>query len=121
MSLKDCEIKYTKGRDLEKAKQSLKTIHESTTAPAGVKSLASLRYAAILLDEGNKDLAIKVYSEVNECNFCDPYIKELSGLLMVRTIMTDEKLSGEQNLADKFLKIENKAIIRFTLIILYID
>jgi hypothetical protein len=100
--------------DLEKAKQSLKTIHESSTAPYGVKSLASLRYASILLDEGNKELAIKVYSEINQCNFCDSYIKELSGLLMVRTIMTDEKLSVEQNLADKFLKIENNSkILRY--------
>jgi hypothetical protein len=100
--------------DIEKAKQFLKTIHDSSSAPSGVKSLASLRYAAILLDEGKKDLAINVYNEINQCSFCDSYIKELSGLLMVRTIMTDEKLSEEQNLSDKFLKIENNSkILRY--------
>jgi hypothetical protein len=100
--------------DIEKAKQSLKTIHESTTAPAGVKSLASIRYAAILLEQGDKDLAIKVYQDINDCNFCDAYIRELSGLLMVRTIMTDDKFLNEQNLVDKFLKIENNSkILRY--------
>ena len=100
--------------DIEKTKQTLKTIHESSTAPSGVKSLASIRYAGILLDEGNKEEAIKVYKEVNDCNFCDNYIKELSGLLMVRTIMTDDNLVGDENLADKILKIENNSkILRY--------
>jgi len=100
--------------DIEKTKQTLKIIHESTTAPSGVKSLASIRYAGILLDEGNKEEAIKVYKDVNDCRFCDNYIKELSGLLMVRTIMTDDNLVGDEKLGDKILKIENNSkILRY--------
>lgn len=100
--------------DVEKTKQTLKTIHESSTAPSSVKSLASMRYAGILLDEGNKEEAIRVYKDVNDCNFCDSYIKELSGLLMVRTMMTDEALSNDENLSDKILKVENNSkILRY--------
>lgn len=102
--------------DIAKAKQTLKSIHESSTAPSGIKSLASLRYAGILLDESNKSEAIKVYREVNECRFCDNYIKELSGLLMVRTIMTDDTLMNDANLSNQILEIENKSkILRYYL------
>jgi len=100
--------------DIEKAKKNLKEIYDSSSAPSGVKSLASLRYAGILLEENKKSEAIKVYGEVNKCRFCDNYIKELAGLLMVRTLMTEEDAIKQNDLSEKILTIENNSkILRY--------
>lgn len=100
--------------DIEKAKINLKKIYDSASAPSGVKSLASLRYAGILLEENKKNEAINVYSQVNQCRFCDNYIKELAGLLMVRTLMNDEDISDKTDLSEKILAIENNSkILRY--------
>jgi len=100
--------------DIEKAKQNLKKIYDSASAPSGVKSLASLRYAGILLEENKKNEAINVYSQVNQCRFCDNYIKELAGLLMVRTLMNDEDITDKADLSEKILAIENNSkILRY--------
>ena len=100
--------------DIEKAKKNLKKIYDSSSAPSGVKSLASLRYAGILLEEGKKSEAVDVYSEVNKCRFCDNYIKELSGLLMVRTLMNDEEAVNKVDLSEKILAVENNSkILRY--------
>ena len=100
--------------DIEKAKKNLKKIYDSSSAPSGVRSLASLRYAGILLEEGKKSEAINVYSEVNKCRFCDNYIRELSGLLMVRTLMNDEEAVNKTDLSEKILAVENNSkILRY--------
>jgi len=100
--------------DIEKAKKNLKEIYDSSSAPNGVKSLASLRYAGILLEENKKSEAINVYSEVNKCRFCDNYIKELAGLLMVRTLMTEEEALTKIDLSEKILAVENNSkILRY--------
>jgi hypothetical protein len=100
--------------DIEKAKKNLKEIYDSSSAPNGVKSLASLRYAGILLEENKKNEAINVYSEVNKCRFCDNYIKELAGLLMVRTLMTEEEALTKIDLSEKILAVENNSkILRY--------
>ncbi len=100
--------------DIEKAKKNLKEIYDSSSAPNGVKSLASLRYAGILLEENKKSEAINVYSEVNKCRFCDNYIKELAGLLMVRTLMTEEEALTKTDLSEKILAVENNSkILRY--------
>jgi hypothetical protein len=100
--------------DIEKAKKNLKEIYDSSSAPSGVKSLASLRYAGILLEENKKSEAINVYAEVNKCRFCDNYIKELAGLLMVRTLMTEEEALTKTDLSEKILTVENNSkILRY--------
>ena len=95
--------------DIEKSKKILIDISESSAAPSGVKSLALMRYAAILLDDGNKDEAIKIYKNLSKCFNCDSYIKELSGLLMARTLLTDEKLLNDEDYLKAIVEIENSA------------
>lgn len=95
--------------DIEKSKKILKDISESSVAPSGVKSLASMRYAAILLDDGNKEEAIKIYKNLSKCLDCDNYIKELSGLLMARTILTDDRLINDEDYLKNIVEIENTA------------
>ena len=100
--------------DMEKTKKTLKSIHDSSSAPSGVKSLASMRYAGIMIQEGKKAEAIKIYQDVNDCNFCDDYIKELAGLLLVRTIMTDDIVDNKEKIAQQILDIENNSkILRY--------
>lgn len=97
--------------DVEKSKKSLKQIYDSSNAPNGVWSLASLRYAGILIDEGNKEEAINIYKKIADCSFCDAYIKDLGGLLFARTILTDNNLIENKNTLNDILKIENNAKI----------
>ena len=64
--------------------------------------------------ENKKSEAINVYSEVNKCRFCDNYIKELAGLLMVRTLMTEEEALTKIDLSEKILAVENNSkILRY--------
>jgi hypothetical protein len=93
--------------EIEKAKENLKTIYEAQSAPSGVKSLASLRYAALLLEEGKKSEAAKIYAEVNDCNSCDDYVKDLAGLLAVKVWMSDEAEVKKEDLSARIEKIEN--------------
>lgn len=95
----------------DKAKAELEKIVNSSV-PSGVKSLASLRYAAFLLEQKDFKGAKKIYSNIRNCRFCDDYVRDLSSLLLVRTIISDkEELSNRENLMAKILKIEKEAKI----------
>ena len=93
--------------NLEEAKKNLQEIYEAKSAPSGVRSLASLRYAALLLNEGKKAESAKIYFEVSGCGSCDAYIKDLAGLLAVRTWLSDESEMKKEDLAARIEKIEN--------------
>ena len=100
--------------DLPKAKESLVKIYEAKSAPNGVKSLASLRYAAILLDENNKAEAVKVYQNIAACGGCDPYIKDLASLLAIKVWISDENEIKKDDLIARIEKIEAKSkILRY--------
>jgi hypothetical protein len=93
--------------NVEEAKNDLKQIYNAKSAPSGVKSLASLRLAAILLEEGNKQDSAKIYLEVSSCRSCDVFIKDLGGLLAVRTWLSDEAELNKDDLSARIEKIEN--------------
>ncbi len=88
----------------EKAKEELKNIIGAATAPLGVKSIASLRYASIILGEGKKDEALKIYQEVNDCGLCNEYVRDLSGLLLARILVAEN--AADKDLPERLLKIE---------------
>lgn len=91
--------------NLEKSKEGLKLIYESS-APNGVKSLASLRYAALLLDENKKAEAAAIYEKISQCGGCNLYVKDLGGLLAVKTWLSDEEESKKEDLLTRIEKIE---------------
>lgn len=95
--------------DREKAKENLKKIYDAKTAPSGVRSLASLRYASMLFDEGKKAEAGEIYAEINDCGSCDSYIQDLSGLLAVKTWMSDKEEVQKADLSERIEDIENSA------------
>ncbi len=97
--------------DLAKAQESLKKIYETESAPGGVRSLAGLRYAGLLLNEGKSVEAIKVYQTINECGSCDSYAKDLAGLLLVKFWIMDASENNKEDLGARIEKIENKSKI----------
>lgn len=97
--------------EVEKSKELLKNIVESSSAPSGVKSIASLRYAAFLLEDGKKAEAEKIYADVNQCRLCDNYVSDLAGLLLVKLWMLDEMEMQKADLVFRITKIEDKSTI----------
>ena len=91
--------------NLEKSKEGLKLIYESS-APNGVKSLASLRYAALLLDENKKAEAAAIYEKISQCGGCNVYVKDLGGLLAVKVWISDETEFQKDDLLARIEKIE---------------
>lgn len=100
--------------DIEKAKKNLKKIYETKSAPNGIRSLASLRYAAFLLDEKKKTEAAEIYENISYCSGCDPYIRDLSRLLLVRVLASNGSEIKQENLIARIEKIEAKSrILRY--------
>ncbi len=97
--------------DIAKAKANLKEIYDAKSAPNGVRSLASLRYAGLFFEEGNKVEAAKIYQEINECGSCDDYIRDLAGLLAVKVWVSEESELKQEDLITRIEKIENKATV----------
>ncbi len=100
--------------NIEKAKENLQKIVESASAPSGVKSLASLRYAAFLLAEGKQTDAAELYLKVSNCSSCDDYIQNLAAFLAVKVWMSNESELQKNDLAERIEKIENKtSVLRY--------
>ena len=78
---------YQEKGDIEKTKETLENIYNSNSAPNGVKSIASLRLAAILMQSDQKLEALKIYQNINNNGNYDQYIRELAGLLEVKTLV----------------------------------
>ncbi len=97
--------------ELEKAKEKLKKIAEDNSAPSGIKSLASLRYAAFLLEENKKSEAVKIYLEVANCRSCEDYARDLAKLLAVKVWMSDESELQKADLNERIKKLEDSAKI----------
>ena len=93
--------------DEAKARAELQKIYDAKLAPSGVRSLASLRLAALYFNEGNRVEADKIYLEISECGSCDTYLRDLAGLLLVKSWMSDEAEVNKDDLAARVEKVEN--------------
>ncbi len=86
------------------AKQNLQKIYDTKFAPSGVKGLASLRYAGLLLNEGSNDEALKIYQEIANSSRYDRYLRELSGLLATKILVITTDANSEKSLQQEALK-----------------
>ena len=89
------------------SRAELQKIYDAKMAPSGVRSLASLRLAAIYFNEGNRVEAEKIYAEISKCGSCDTYIRDLAGLLLVKSWMSDEAEVNKDDIAARVEKVEN--------------
>jgi len=93
--------------DIVKAQENLQKIYEAKFAPSGVKGLASLRYAAFLLNADKQDEALKIYLEVANSSRYDNYLRELSGLLAAKILVINIDERSDKTLQEKgFRQIE---------------
>lgn len=90
--------------DTETALQILHEIHESQFVPSGVKGLASLRYAGLLLNAGSADEALEVYTKIANGRRYDNYLRELSGLLASKILVIKADANGDKLLQKEALK-----------------
>lgn len=95
--------------DLDSSKDGLKQIIDAKSAPKNIRALALLRYAGMLLQDGQKSQALEFYQEVNKCSKCDPYIKDLGGLLAVKIWISDENEVKKEDLLSRIEKIESSS------------
>ncbi len=100
-------IIYQQIGDVENAQKELEKIVDSN-APSGVKSLASLRLAAFLIAQNDIEKAKELFEQVNDCRFCDAYVRDLAGLLLVKTLISSEEKNKDELIA-KIKKIASKA------------
>lgn len=95
----------------KKAEEVLKNIYNSSSAPSGIKSIASLRLAAILINNNQMDEAIKIYHNINNNGSYDQYIQELAGLLEAKTLVVINDQSKAKDTLATISKIESKSSI----------
>lgn len=93
----------------QKSLESLKEITNSSSASGGVKALAGLRYASILLEDGKKSEAIEVYQKIASCHSCDDYARDLSRLLIARILMADSSEAKKEDLSSRIKKLEDSS------------
>jgi hypothetical protein len=102
---------YQEKGDVEKTKETLENIYNSNSAPNGLKSIASLRLAAILMENDQMLEALKIYQNINNNRDYDQYIRELAGLLEAKTlVIIDDKSKVKETLAT-INKIESKSTL----------
>lgn len=95
----------------DKAIEGLKLIYESKSAPSDLRSLAALRFSAMLIDDNKIKEAVEIYLDIANCSSCDRYIANLSALIAVKIMISDDNWQNDNNLVKKITKIENSATI----------
>jgi hypothetical protein len=96
--------------ELDKSEELLKKIYESS-APSEIKSLAGIRYASYLVRSNKLSQAGEIYSQINKCFGCDRYIKDFSGLLAVKTWLSDSEEVKKSDLPKRIEAIESSSKI----------
>ena len=101
--------------ELEKSTAALKQIYESN-APAGVKEIASLKYAAQIL-KNDQDQAAEIYLLINKNKRFDSYIREYSGLIALKILVSkDQKENQEKIIALESDLEKNSKILKYHII-----
>jgi hypothetical protein len=94
--------------NISKAQENLQKIYNAKFAPSGVKGLASMRYAGLLLAQNSNLEALKVYETVADNGRYDRYLRELAGLFASRIIEITTDAKSDKATQDKALKQINR-------------
>ena len=89
--------------ETQKAVEALKEVVDSS-APASVKQIAMLKYAAYLANSGKEDEAKEIYLNVNSGSKFDAYFKEYAGLNAAKILINSNKIDQARALISKIEK-----------------
>ncbi len=90
-------MNYETSGNITEAFKILENIKNDKSAPTQIKSISSIKYASHLVDQNKLKEAVEIYLKINEDRKVDQYLKELSGLLALKTMIdSDDKDSAEK-------------------------
>ncbi len=103
-------IEEEKGNNVG-AIDKLAEIFNAKFAPSGVKGLASLRYAGLLLNNGDNKKSLEIYQEIANGRRYDNYVRELASLLTAKVMIIDFSDDKDQQKAQikQLEKLESKS------------
>jgi len=94
--------------EIAKSDQSLKDIYESR-APAGVKEIASLKYAARLMSEGQTNEGVEAYLATNKNKQFNDYVREYSGLIALKTLVDNNQPENKDKIIALASRLERES------------
>mgnify|MGYP000951454435 CR=1 FL=1 len=96
-------------KDLQQEKKLLQEIINSKKAPSSILSLASFRYADLLLQDSKNKEAIDIFNKIAKCNSCEEFTQDLAKLLAIKTWILDDNLNQDKALTKKMHKFAAQA------------
>jgi hypothetical protein len=100
---------FENSNKVEAGNKILEEIRNSKSAPQHIKALSLLKYGSNLVSQNKITQGVEVYLEANNLKNADPYIRDLAGLLAVKSMIDhgDNKFKGK--IKDLLLDLENSS------------
>jgi hypothetical protein len=99
---------YSKDKSAE---EILAKIKNSESSPVNLKSLAMLKQASKLIKDSKIKEAVKVYLEVNNFKKADTYLRELSALFALKTMIDFDYKAFDKKIIEILPEIEKNTIM----------
>lgn len=96
---------YEQEGKLDLVQENLEKLHKSGI-PSGVRSIASIRYAALMLKQNKFDEAIKIYLEINQTKSYDRFICEYAGYAALKLLIDSNNKSYEEKISKLISRLE---------------
>lgn len=94
-----------------------KDISENKSAPIYIKSLAGIKYGSFLFEQNKLEEAVEIYLKVNQTSSNDQYLKELSGLLALKSMIDSGKSSFKDKIENLIPELEKSSAVLKPLIL----
>ena len=95
---------------IEESKEDLEKVFFDQSAPEDLKAIAGFRLAAVYLGEGKEEniaKVISIYEQINNCQNCDSYSKDVAGMLWVKFNISNNAGTQYDELIGRIIKVEN--------------
>lgn len=103
--LQKAVMEVAKGNN-ESALEIVKNIHEDQNAPVNIKAISSLKYGAMVFNQGKFDDAIKIFLDVNKLKKADSYIRELAGLTALKALIDSNDIRYDDQIRSLTASLE---------------
>ncbi len=106
-------VVYESSNQNEKGEKILDEIKNSKSAPVHIQSISLLRYGSNLVAQNKVKEAVELYLKVYELKSADPYIRELSALLAIKSMIDSNNEEFNEKISSLLPKLEkNSSILR---------